>query len=53
MEWLDGFQVGPHCMLREGSQMGDKCSIKRSVIGHHYLTGFKAMFGSKEGEGEG
>ncbi|TQE01932.1 hypothetical protein C1H46_012556 [Malus baccata] len=27
--------VGPHCMLGEGSQMGDKCSVKRSVIGRH------------------
>ncbi|KAM7251653.1 hypothetical protein ACFE04_023536 [Oxalis oulophora] len=27
--------VGPHCMLGESSQMGDKCSVKRSVIGRH------------------
>ncbi|KAF8039641.1 hypothetical protein BT93_B1999 [Corymbia citriodora subsp. variegata] len=31
--------VGPHCMLGEGSQMGDKCSIKRSVIGRHCRIG--------------
>ncbi|KAK6936922.1 Nucleotidyl transferase domain [Dillenia turbinata] len=27
--------VGPQCMLAEGTQMGDKCSVKRSVIGRH------------------
>ncbi|XP_050203383.1 uncharacterized protein LOC126653521 [Mercurialis annua] len=31
--------VGPHCMLGEGSQMGDKCSVKRSVIGPHCRIG--------------
>ncbi|XP_059665475.1 uncharacterized protein LOC132311553 [Cornus florida] len=31
--------VGPHCMLGEGSQMGDKCSVKRSVIGSHCRIG--------------
>ncbi|KAG2703746.1 hypothetical protein I3760_06G151200 [Carya illinoinensis] len=31
--------VGPHCMLEEGSQMGDKCSVKRSVIGRHCRIG--------------
>ncbi|KAH9741828.1 NTP transferase domain-containing protein [Citrus sinensis] len=31
--------VGPHCMLGEGSQMGDKCSVKRSVIGRHCRIG--------------
>lgn len=31
--------VGPHCMLGEGSQMGDKCSIKRSVVGRHCRIG--------------
>ncbi|KAJ8450579.1 hypothetical protein Cgig2_020216 [Carnegiea gigantea] len=31
--------VGPHCMLGEGSQMGDKCSVKRSVIGCHCRIG--------------
>ncbi|KAJ6310181.1 hypothetical protein OIU76_014997 [Salix suchowensis] len=31
--------VGPHCMLWEGSQMGDKCSVKRSVIGRHCRIG--------------
>ncbi|KAI4385402.1 hypothetical protein MLD38_003432 [Melastoma candidum] len=32
--------VGPHCMVGEGSQMGDKCSVKRSVIGRHCRIGF-------------
>ncbi|KAJ9146621.1 hypothetical protein P3X46_028860 [Hevea brasiliensis] len=27
--------VGPHRMLGEGSQMGDKCTVKRSVVGRH------------------
>ncbi|KAK7400118.1 hypothetical protein VNO78_11318 [Psophocarpus tetragonolobus] len=31
--------IGPHCMLGEGSQMGDKCSVKRSVIGRHCRIG--------------
>ncbi|KAJ8646337.1 hypothetical protein MRB53_008085 [Persea americana] len=31
--------VGPHCMLGEGSQLGDKCSVKRSVIGRHCRIG--------------
>ncbi|XP_062082344.1 uncharacterized protein LOC133788763 [Humulus lupulus] len=31
--------VGPQCMLGEGSQMGDKCSVKRSVIGRHCRIG--------------
>ncbi|XP_010420756.1 PREDICTED: translation initiation factor eIF-2B subunit gamma [Camelina sativa] len=31
--------VGPHCMLGEGSQVGDKCSVKRSVIGRHCRIG--------------
>ncbi|KAH0747005.1 hypothetical protein R3W88_030407 [Solanum pinnatisectum] len=31
--------VGPHCMLGEGSQMGDKCSVKKSVIGRHCRIG--------------
>ncbi|ESW31401.1 hypothetical protein PHAVU_002G235800 [Phaseolus vulgaris] len=31
--------VGPHCVLGEGSQMGDKCSVKRSVIGRHCRIG--------------
>ncbi|GAB4846437.1 hypothetical protein Ancab_025442 [Ancistrocladus abbreviatus] len=31
--------VGPHCMLGEGSQMGDKCSVKRSVVGRHCRIG--------------
>lgn len=26
-------------MLGEGSQMGDKCSVKRSVIGRHCRIG--------------
>ncbi|CAH8286123.1 unnamed protein product [Eruca vesicaria subsp. sativa] len=34
-----GLQVGPHCMLGEGSQVGDKCSVKRSVIGRHCRIG--------------
>ncbi|KAL6602723.1 hypothetical protein ACP70R_043084 [Stipagrostis hirtigluma subsp. patula] len=29
----------PHCMLAEGSQLGDKCSVKRSVIGRHCRIG--------------
>ncbi|KAH0907064.1 hypothetical protein HID58_038891 [Brassica napus] len=31
--------VGPHCMLGEGSQVGDKCNVKRSVIGRHCRIG--------------
>ncbi|XP_062228883.1 uncharacterized protein LOC133926797 [Phragmites australis] len=31
--------IGPHCMLAEGSQLGDKCSVKRSVIGRHCRIG--------------
>lgn len=31
--------VGPHCMLGEGSEMIDKCSIKRSVVGRHCRIG--------------
>ena len=36
---LRNLQVGPHCMLGEGSEMGDKCSIKRSVVGRHCRIG--------------
>ncbi|KAK8926318.1 hypothetical protein KSP39_PZI018089 [Platanthera zijinensis] len=32
-------QVGPHCMLDGGSKLGDKCSVKRSVIGRHCRIG--------------
>ncbi|KNA24342.1 hypothetical protein SOVF_016420 [Spinacia oleracea] len=32
-------KVGPHCIIGEGSQMGDKCSVKRSVIGRHCRIG--------------
>ncbi|XP_022756142.1 translation initiation factor eIF-2B subunit gamma-like [Durio zibethinus] len=31
--------VGPNCMLGEGSEMGDKCQVKRSVIGRHCRIG--------------
>ncbi|XP_021734277.1 translation initiation factor eIF-2B subunit gamma-like [Chenopodium quinoa] len=31
--------VGPYCIIGEGSQMGDKCSVKRSVIGRHCRIG--------------
>uniref|UniRef100_A0A1D1YKE7 Translation initiation factor eIF2B subunit gamma n=1 Tax=Anthurium amnicola TaxID=1678845 RepID=A0A1D1YKE7_9ARAE len=31
--------VGQHCMIAEGSQMGDKCNVKRSVIGRHCRIG--------------
>ncbi|CAA7044758.1 unnamed protein product [Microthlaspi erraticum] len=31
--------VGQNCMLGEGSQVGDKCSVKRSVIGRHCRIG--------------
>ncbi|KAL2631310.1 hypothetical protein R1flu_015996 [Riccia fluitans] len=31
--------VGPHCMVGEGSQIGDKCKIKRSVVGRHCRIG--------------
>ncbi|KAL3850211.1 hypothetical protein ACJIZ3_012093 [Penstemon smallii] len=31
--------VGPQCMVGEGSQMGDKCSVKKSVIGSHCRIG--------------
>lgn len=32
--------VGPHCMVGEGSQMGDKCGIKRSIVGRHCRIGY-------------
>ncbi|GFP94248.1 translation initiation factor eif-2b subunit gamma [Phtheirospermum japonicum] len=32
-------KVGPQCMLGEGSEMGDKCSVKKSVIGRHCRIG--------------
>lgn len=31
--------VGQQCMLDEGSILGDKCSVKRSVIGRHCRIG--------------
>ncbi|CAO2837424.1 unnamed protein product [Amaranthus hypochondriacus] len=31
--------VGPHCVIGEGSQLGDKCSVKRSVIDRHCRIG--------------
>ncbi|XP_044483373.1 translation initiation factor eIF-2B subunit gamma isoform X1 [Mangifera indica] len=31
--------IGPQCMVGEGSQMGDKCSVKRSVVGRHCRIG--------------
>ncbi|CAN6483855.1 unnamed protein product [Victoria cruziana] len=31
--------VGNQCMLGEGSRLGDKCSVKRSVIGRHCRIG--------------
>lgn len=31
--------VGPHCMLGEGSTLGEKCSIKKSVVGRHCRIG--------------
>lgn len=31
--------IGPHCMVGEGSQLGDKCSVKRSVVGRHCRIG--------------
>ncbi|XP_077240154.1 transferases/nucleotidyltransferase [Tasmannia lanceolata] len=31
--------VGPNCMLGQGSQLGDKCNVKRSVIGSHCRIG--------------
>ena len=40
---LRNLQVGPHCMLGEGSEMGDKCSIKRSVGHCHIGSGVKVM----------
>lgn len=33
-------------MLGEGSQMGDKCSVKRSVIGRHCRIGANVKVGS-------
>lgn len=36
---VEFFKVGPHCMLGEASIMGDKCSVKRSVIGRHCRIG--------------
>jgi translation initiation factor eIF-2B subunit gamma len=32
-------------MLGEGSQMGDKCSVKRSVIGRHCRIGANVKVG--------
>ncbi|MQM05929.1 hypothetical protein Taro_038749 [Colocasia esculenta] len=31
--------IGQHCMISEGSQLGDKCNVKRSVIGRHCRIG--------------
>ncbi|CAA0805925.1 Unknown protein [Striga hermonthica] len=31
--------VGAQCMLGEGSEMGDKCSVKKSIIGRHCRIG--------------
>ncbi|EPS62837.1 hypothetical protein M569_11951, partial [Genlisea aurea] len=31
--------VGPQCMVGEGSEMGDKCSVKKSIIGRHCRIG--------------
>ncbi|BBN08773.1 translation initiation factor eIF-2B subunit gamma [Marchantia polymorpha subsp. ruderalis] len=31
--------VGPYCLVGEGSEMGDKCRIKRSVVGRHCRIG--------------
>uniref|UniRef100_A0A0D6QX99 Translation initiation factor eIF2B subunit gamma n=1 Tax=Araucaria cunninghamii TaxID=56994 RepID=A0A0D6QX99_ARACU len=31
--------IGPYCMLGDGSQMGDKCSVKRSIVGRHCRIG--------------
>ncbi|KAF3777784.1 Translation initiation factor eIF-2B subunit gamma [Nymphaea thermarum] len=31
--------IGNQCMLGEGSKLGDKCSVKRSVIGRHCRIG--------------
>ncbi|XP_024398106.1 uncharacterized protein [Physcomitrium patens] len=31
--------VGPQCMLGEGSTLGERCSVKRSVVGRHCRIG--------------
>eukprot|EP00897_Mesotaenium_endlicherianum_P009543 jgi/Mesen1/8617/ME000050S08030 len=31
--------VGPHCMVGEGTAMGDKCSVKKSLVGRHCRIG--------------
>jgi translation initiation factor eIF-2B subunit gamma len=31
--------VGPYCMLGDGSTLGERCSIKRSVVGRHCRIG--------------
>ncbi|XP_078445373.1 transferases/nucleotidyltransferase [Wolffia australiana] len=31
--------IGQNCMIAEGSQLGDKCNVKRSVIGRHCRIG--------------
>ncbi|KAG0576992.1 hypothetical protein M758_5G105800 [Ceratodon purpureus] len=31
--------VGPQCMLGEGSTLGEKCSVKKSVVGRHCRIG--------------
>lgn len=32
-------KVGPYCVIGEGAQLGDKCSVKRSVIDRHCRIG--------------
>ncbi|CAA6662015.1 unnamed protein product [Spirodela intermedia] len=31
--------IGQNCMIAEGSQLGDKCNVKRSVVGRHCRIG--------------
>ncbi|EFJ29631.1 hypothetical protein SELMODRAFT_440774 [Selaginella moellendorffii] len=31
--------IGPQCIIGEGSELGEKCSVKRSVVGRHCRIG--------------
>ncbi|KAJ7540169.1 hypothetical protein O6H91_10G003800 [Diphasiastrum complanatum] len=31
--------VGPQCMVGDGSKLGDKCSVKKSIVGRHCRIG--------------
>lgn len=39
MGWQFACQIGPDSMIGEGSKMGERCSVKKSVIGSHCTIG--------------